>query len=136
MGTFGEDGQEKGFHTGVPLDLSDTLEGKVKSGKQKQKFNEFEMWENRQLKNAGMIKLSGHEKYDTAENNEKTLLSLDHELEQEYEVEITEKEPSFLLNQTSRSGQQFHGSSGKTPMEPMRLVREPEGSLQKCAQNA
>ena len=52
---------------------------------------------------------------------------VDEELEQEFEVEIAEKEPSFLLNQTTKSGAQ---------LSPIRLMVEPNGSLARSANNA
>lgn len=113
--------QSHGTHTGVPLHIADTLGGKRKD-RAKRKLNDYDLWENRQMVNAGAV--TAQERMDFDEQHG---FLVDDEVDEEFEVEAKDKEPSFLVNQTARSGQQ---------LESVKLVKMPEGTLAQSAANA
>lgn len=84
----------------MPLALSDTLGGKKKERANKQ-INQYEEWENRQIMNWGIVS-----RRDQIEDGLVSWegFTMDHEMEEDYEVEVTDKEPNFLVNQTWKSG--------------------------------
>ena len=57
--------------------------------------NEYEQFENMKIRNAGILSNK-----DMVEEQIQEDFNMDHELEEEFEVEVTEREPAFLLNQT------------------------------------
>ncbi|CAD7954651.1 unnamed protein product [Amoebophrya sp. A25] len=112
-----------GEHTGVNLNIPDTLGGKYKD-RNKKKMNDYEKWENQQLYMSGVIKRTERMDYDPRGDGG---FLVDEEIEEDYEVDVKEQEPAFLLNQTTKSGAQ---------LSPIKLVKNPEGSLAQAASNA
>eukprot|EP01053_Blabericola_migrator_P001775 Blabericola_migrator_1__1774@NODE_147_length_12949_cov_102_817264_g128_i0_p2_GENE_NODE_147_length_12949_cov_102_817264_g128_i0NODE_147_length_12949_cov_102_817264_g128_i0_p2_ORF_typecomplete_len998_score194_77HA2/PF04408_23/4_8e03HA2/PF04408_23/1_5e33Flavi_DEAD/PF07652_14/2_8e27OB_NTP_bind/PF07717_16/5_2e27DEAD/PF00270_29/9e14AAA_22/PF13401_6/4_1e12Helicase_C/PF00271_31/6_7e11AAA_19/PF13245_6/2_6e03AAA_19/PF13245_6/4_9e09ResIII/PF04851_15/1_1e05SRP54/PF00448_22/6_9e02SRP54/PF00448_22/0_0022Herpe len=115
-----------GALTGVPL-VSETatdrqLALRQENGK-KRKLNDYERWEAQQLRSSGVLRqneMSTEELDDlAADATPKT--------EEEVEIEINEREPAFLKNQTSRSGQQ---------LESIKVIANPDGSLARAAATA
>lgn len=79
-----------------------------------------ELWEARQLINAGVLHVSEYPTFD-AESGMGMMQSF--EPEEEVEVEINEDEPAFLRGQTKMSKE----------LSPVRIVKNPDGSMQRAA---
>ncbi|CAJ1328940.1 unnamed protein product [Effrenium voratum] len=107
--------------TGIRLDYADN-ETERKKLRQKKKLNEYEMWEAQQLQASGVIEQ--HERLDCDE--EKGLLA-DSDIEEDFEIELQEKEPVFLRGQTTKAG---------VRLSPIQVVKEPDGSLARAASTA
>ncbi|CAK9036420.1 unnamed protein product [Durusdinium trenchii] len=116
-----EDNAKYGKVTGIRLDYADN-ETERKKLRQKKKLNEYEMWEAQQLQASGVIEQ--HERLDCDE--EKGLLA-DSDIEEDYEIELQEKEPVFLRGQTTKAG---------VRLSPIQVVKEPDGSLARAASTA
>jgi len=111
-----------GEHTGVSLNIPDTLGGRTKDRNTK-KLNDYDRWENQQLVASGVIKKTERADYDVHTGG----FLVEEEAEEEYEVDVKDQEPAFLTNQTAKSGAQ---------LSPIRLVKMPEGSMAQAAGNA
>mmetsp|Transcript_31530 Transcript_31530/g.72863 ORF Transcript_31530/g.72863 Transcript_31530/m.72863 type:complete len:1102 (+) Transcript_31530:83-3388(+) len=107
--------------TGIRLDFADN-DSERKKLRQKKKLNEYEMWEAQQLQASGVIEQ--HERLDCDE--EKGLLA-DSDIEEDFEIELQEKEPVFLRGQTTKAG---------VRLSPIQVVKEPDGSLARAASTA
>lgn len=107
--------------TGIRLDYADN-DSERKKLRQKKKLNEYEMWEAQQLQASGVIEQ--HERLDCDE--EKGLLA-DSDIEEDFEIELQEKEPVFLRGQTTKAG---------VRLSPIQVVKEPDGSLARAASTA
>ncbi|CAK9061786.1 Probable pre-mRNA-splicing factor ATP-dependent RNA helicase DEAH5 (DEAH RNA helicase homolog PRP22) [Durusdinium trenchii] len=127
-----EDNAKYGKVTGIRLDYADN-ETERKKLRQKKKLNEYEMWEAQQLQASGVIEQ--HERLDCDEDSgsltmlkliEKGLLA-DSDIEEDYEIELQEKEPVFLRGQTTKAG---------VRLSPIQVVKEPDGSLARAASTA
>lgn len=88
--------------------------------RQKKKMSSPEMWEIKQLINSGVLKVSEYPDFD-AENGTGILQTI--EVEEEVEVELNEDEPAFLRGQTKMTKE----------FSPVRIVKNPDGSLQRAA---
>lgn len=97
----------------------ETEEGAFKKSRQA-KMSEQEMWEARQLINAGVLTVSEYPTFD-AESGRGILQ--DVEVEENVDVEINRDEPAFLKGQTRISRE----------MSPVRIVKNPDGSLSRAA---
>ncbi|CAK0879344.1 unnamed protein product [Prorocentrum cordatum] len=104
--------------TGIRLDFADNESAKKKL-RQKKKLSEYEMWEAQQLAHSGV--LENHERLDCDED---TGLLADSDIEEDFEIELQEKEPVFLRGQTTKAGLQ---------LSPIQVVKEPDGSLARAA---
>lgn len=104
--------------TGIKLEFADN-ESARKHLRQKKKLSEYEMWEARQLQHSGV--LENHERLDC--DNEHGLLP-ESDVEEDFEIEMQEKEPIFLRGQTTKAGLQ---------LSPIQVVKEPDGSLARAA---
>jgi len=104
--------------TGISLDFADNETSRNKL-RQKKKLSEYEMWEAQQLQHSGV--LENHERLDCDE--EQGLLA-DSDIEEDYEIELQEREPVFLRGQTTKAGVQ---------LSPIQVVKEPDGSLARAA---
>eukprot|EP00931_Biecheleriopsis_adriatica_P102600 TRINITY_DN77546_c0_g1_i1.p1 TRINITY_DN77546_c0_g1~~TRINITY_DN77546_c0_g1_i1.p1 ORF type:complete len:1170 (+),score=304.74 TRINITY_DN77546_c0_g1_i1:115-3510(+) len=104
--------------TGIRLEFADN-EAERNKFRQKKKLSEYEMWEAQQLQASGV--LEQHERLDCDE--EKGLLN-DSDIEEDYEIELQEKEPVFLRGQTTKAG---------VTLSPIQVVKEPDGSLARAA---
>jgi len=113
-----KDEEKLGKVTGIRLDFADNETEKNKL-RQKKKLSEYEMWEAGQLRASGV--LEQHERLDCDE--EKGLLA-DSDIEEDYEIELQEKEPVFLRGQTTKAG---------VTLSPIQVVKEPDGSLARAA---
>jgi len=116
-----EEDKTKGKITGVKLDIDD---GEVntrggKSLRQKKKLSEYEIFEAQQLQHSGVVQT--HERLDFDE--ERGLLA-ESDVEEDYEIEMQEREPIFLRGQTTKTGLQ---------LSPIQVVKEPDGSLGRAA---
>ena len=52
------------------------------------------------------------------------IMHVDDEVEEEFEIDLSEVEPAFLAGQTSRNG---------VEVSPIKIVKNPDGSLQRAA---
>lgn len=107
--------------TGVRLDFGEnavSVSGS-KHLRQKKKLSEYEMWEAQQLRMSGVLET--HERLDFDEEHG---LMADSDLEEDYEIELQEREPLFLRGQTTKAGLQ---------LSPIQIVKEPDGSLSRAA---
>lgn len=84
-------------------------------------LTEHELFEAQQLIRSGVLPVEQYPTFD-AEGG-MGMLAVE-ETEEETEVELAEAEPAFLRGQTRRSGQS---------LEPIRIVKNPDGSLQRAA---
>ncbi|KAL7445799.1 hypothetical protein ACHAXM_011370 [Skeletonema potamos] len=88
--------------------------------RQKQ-LTEQELFEAQQLIRSGVLPV---EQYPTFDNEGGLGMLAQETTEEETEVELADFEPSFLRGQTRRSGRD---------LEPIRIVKNPDGSLQRAA---
>jgi len=109
--------------TGVPLEIKDSQVVSGHQDRERNRLSEYELWECRQLKNSGVLEIEEQMDYD----KEKGMLFDDTAVDENFEVEIKEEEPLFLRGQTTRDG---------AMMEPINLVKEPDGSLARSAAGA
>lgn len=105
--------------------MSDSLE---KSSKRPgAQLSEAERWEIKQLIASGVLKAKDYPNLD--EDVEDTLVTLTRtraeEVEEDLEIDINEDEPLFLKGQTAKSG--------LLELSPVRIVKNPEGSMQRAA---
>jgi ATP-dependent RNA helicase DHX8/PRP22 len=89
--------------------------------RRKQQLTEQELFEAQQLIRSGVLPV---EQYPTFDNDSGMGMLAQETTEEETEVELAEVEPSFLRGQTRRSGRD---------LEPVRIVKNPDGSLQRAA---
>mmetsp|Transcript_99412 Transcript_99412/g.157271 ORF Transcript_99412/g.157271 Transcript_99412/m.157271 type:complete len:1157 (-) Transcript_99412:12-3482(-) len=114
--------KDKGKITGVKLNISaepGKEDGIGRSLRQKKKLSEYEIFEASQLTRSGIVQT--HERLDFDE--ERGLLA-DSDIEEDYEIELQEREPIFLRGQTTKTGAQ---------LSPIQVVKEPDGSLARAA---
>ena len=52
------------------------------------------------------------------------IMHVDDEVEEEFEIDLSEVEPAFLAGQTSKNG---------VEVSPIKIVKNPDGSLQRAA---
>ena len=86
----------------------------------KQALTEHELFEAQQLIKSGVLPVEQYPTYDP----EHGMLAVE-ETEEETEVELADVEPNFLRGQTRRSG--------RRDLEPVKIVKNPDGSLQRAA---
>jgi len=86
----------------------------------KQALTEHELFEAQQLIKSGVLPVDQYPTFDP----EHGMLAVE-ETEEETEVELAEVEPNFLRGQTRRSG--------RRDLEPVKIVKNPDGSLQRAA---
>jgi ATP-dependent RNA helicase DHX8/PRP22 len=86
----------------------------------KQALTEHELFEAQQLIKSGVLPVEQYPTFDP----EHGMLAVE-ETEEETEVELAEVEPAFLRGQTRRSG--------RKDLEPIKIVKNPDGSLQRAA---
>lgn len=86
----------------------------------KQPLTEHELFEAQQLMRSGVLPVEQYPTYDP----ELGMLAVE-ETEEETEVELAEVEPAFLRGQTKKSG--------RRDLEPIKIVKNPDGSLQRAA---
>lgn len=86
----------------------------------KQPLKEHELFEAQQLIKSGVLPVEQYPTYDA----ELGMLAVE-ETEEETEVELADNEPSFLRGQTKKSG--------RRDLEPIKIVKNPDGSLQRAA---
>lgn len=92
--------------------------GGVRRAKQ---LTEQELFEAQQLIRSGVLPV---EQYPTFDNEGGLGMLAQETTEEQTEVELADFEPSFLRGQTRRSGRD---------LEPIRIVKNPDGSLQRAA---
>jgi len=114
--------KDRGELTNVPLTIADTLGG-GKKNRMKFHMSDREVFDNNLFERA--VGRAAAQQFNPNAGMEENME--DDELEEEYEVETKEQEPNFLKNQTAKSG---------VVLEPIRLVKAPEGSLAQSAANA
>lgn len=93
-------------------------ESGTSKGKNKKKLSSPEMWEAQQLINAGVLPITEYPTFD-----EETGILQSTEAEELIDIEINEEEPAFLRGQTKMSRE----------LSPVRIVKNPDGSLQRAA---
>lgn len=97
-------------------------QGYSSGGMRRQKqLTEQELFEAQQLIRSGVLPV---EQYPTFDNEGGMGMLAQEKTEEETEVELADFEPSFLRGQTRRSGRD---------LEPIRIVKNPDGSLQRAA---
>lgn len=89
--------------------------------RRRKELTEQELFEAQQLIRSGVLPVEQYPTYD-AEGG-MGMLAVE-ETEEETEVELADVEPNFLRGQTGRSGRE---------LEPVRIVKNPDGSLQRAA---
>ncbi|EED95910.1 ATP dependent RNA helicase [Thalassiosira pseudonana CCMP1335] len=89
--------------------------------RQLQGLTEQELFEAQQLIRSGVLPV---EQYPTFDNEGGLGMLAQETTEEQTEVELADFEPSFLRGQTRRSGRD---------LEPIRIVKNPDGSLQRAA---
>mmetsp|Transcript_11503 Transcript_11503/g.25251 ORF Transcript_11503/g.25251 Transcript_11503/m.25251 type:complete len:999 (-) Transcript_11503:105-3101(-) len=89
--------------------------------RRKQQLTEQELFEAQQLIRSGVLPV---EQYPTFDNEGGMGMLAQETTEEETEVELADFEPAFLRGQTRRSGRD---------LEPVRIVKNPDGSLQRAA---
>ena len=89
--------------------------------RRKQQLTEQELFEAQQLIRSGVLPV---EQYPTFDGEGGLGMLAQETTEEETEVELAEFEPAFLRGQTRRSGRD---------LEPVRIVKNPDGSLQRAA---
>ena len=89
--------------------------------RRKQALTEQELFEAQQLIRSGVLPV---EQYPTFDNEGGLGMLAQEATEEETEVELADFEPAFLRGQTRRSGRD---------LEPVRIVKNPDGSLQRAA---
>jgi predicted RNA-binding protein with RPS1 domain len=87
-------------------------------------LTEHELFEAQQLVRSGVLPVEQYPNYDPVLG----LLAIE-ETEEETEVELADVEPAFLRGQTKRGG----GRAARDHMEPIKIVKNPDGSLQRAA---
>lgn len=100
-----------------PQDFEDTMRRRAK------KLTEAEQWELKQLKSSGVLTVEEYADFD-GEGGLGILATAQEGDEEEFEVDLNEAEPTFLKGHSSRSG---------IEMSPVKVVKNPEGSLQRAA---
>lgn len=102
------------------VDLRKLREQELEDGpKRKKKLSSPELWEARQLINAGVLDISEYPTFDTDGGG----ILQDTEVEEDLDIEINDNEPAFLRGQTKLSKE----------LSPVRIVKNPDGSLQRAA---
>ena len=89
--------------------------------RRRKQLTEHELFEAQQLIRSGVLPVEQYPTYD-AEGG-MGMLAVE-ETEEETEVELADVEPNFSRGQTGRSGRK---------LEPVRIVKNPDGSLQRAA---
>ncbi|CAB9530521.1 splicing factor ATP-dependent RNA helicase [Seminavis robusta] len=89
--------------------------------RRKQQLTEHELYEAQQLIRSGVLPVEEYPTYDAAAGG---MLAME-ETEEETQVELAEYEPAFLKGQTRRSG--------RVDLEPVKIVKNPDGSLSRAA---
>ena len=108
-------------NTGVDMQKLREQDAEVENGgkgKSKKKLSSPEMWEAQQLINAGVLPISEYPTFDS-----ETGILQSTEAEELIDIEINEEEPAFLRGQTKMSRE----------LSPVRIVKNPDGSLQRAA---
>mmetsp|Transcript_95361 Transcript_95361/g.179293 ORF Transcript_95361/g.179293 Transcript_95361/m.179293 type:complete len:1161 (+) Transcript_95361:126-3608(+) len=106
--------------TGIRLDIGESHEStRGHSERQKKVLSEYEMWEAQQLHHSGVVET--HERLDFDPDRG---MVAESDIEEDYEIELQEREPVFLRGQTTKSGSQ---------LSPIQVVKEPDGSLARAA---
>eukprot|EP00980_Cylindrotheca_fusiformis_P016937 scaffold5157_cov100-Cylindrotheca_fusiformis.AAC.9 len=112
------------LHPGLNIDAlkrNDIDGGTRKKRSTKQPLTEQELFEAQQLVRSGVLPVEQYPTYDS----EVGMLAVE-ETEEETEVELnTEEEPAFLRGQTKKSG--------RRDLEPIKIIKNPDGSLQRAA---
>jgi ATP-dependent RNA helicase DHX8/PRP22 len=90
--------------------------------RRRKELTEHELFEAQQLIRSGVLPV---EQYPTYDGSGGLGMLAVEETEEETEVELAVAEPAFLRGQTSRSG--------RRDLEPVRIVKNPDGSLQRAA---
>lgn len=91
----------------------------------KQPLTEHELYEAQQLIRSGVLPVEQYPTYDPNLG----MLAVE-ETEEETEVELAEVEPAFLRGQTKKS---LHRGGNAAALEPIKIVKNPDGSLQRAA---
>lgn len=111
-------------HTGIDLkklrEEGEDNDNDTNKKQKRKKLSSPELWEARQLINSGVLPISEYPTFDT-EGGMGVLQST--EAEELIDIEINEDEPIFLRGQTKLSKE----------LEPVRIVKNPDGSLQRAA---
>ena len=93
-----------------------------RGGRRAKQLTEQELFEAKQLISSGVLPVEQYPTFDCSEGG-LGMLAVE-ETEEETEVELAEVEPAFLKGQTRRGGRDF---------SPVRVVKNPDGSLQRAA---
>lgn len=102
--------------SGIPITRDNDPTEKMRLGK---RLSSPEKWEAKQLIASGVLDVSEFPNYD----EELGLMGDVEEAEEDIEVELNEDEPEFLKGQTSHS----------LDLSPIKIVKNPDGSLQRAA---
>lgn len=103
-----------------PKDFEETTKRRAK------KLTEYEKWEYKQLMMSGVLDVREFPLFDE-ENGMGVLAQVDEDNQEEFEIDLNDDEPEFLKGHSSRSG---------IEMSPVKIVKNPEGSMQRAAMTA
>lgn len=100
-----------------PLDFEETNRRRAK------KLTEAELWEYKQLAMSGVLDIRELPTFDE-EGGLGVLAGADDDAEEEFEIDLNDDEPEFLKGHSTKSG---------IEMSPIKIVKNPEGSMQRAA---
>ncbi|CAL5218454.1 g135 [Coccomyxa viridis] len=103
-------------------ELYGVYRGCVTPGRRRKRMTSPERWEVTQLINSGVLDIKDYPDFD--DQSGQGLLHWDNDEEECFEIDINEQEPAFLKGQSTKS---------KGEVSPVRIVANPEGSLQRAA---
>eukprot|EP00879_Flechtneria_rotunda_P012406 GHRR01012955.1.p1 GENE.GHRR01012955.1~~GHRR01012955.1.p1 ORF type:complete len:1206 (+),score=437.88 GHRR01012955.1:239-3856(+) len=103
-----------------PKDFEETTRRRSK------KLTEFEKWEYKQLMMSGVLDVREYPLFDE-EEGQGVLAGVEEDDQEEFEIDLNDDEPEFLKGHSTRSG---------IEMSPIKIVKNPEGSMQRAAMTA
>mmetsp|Transcript_24698 Transcript_24698/g.97548 ORF Transcript_24698/g.97548 Transcript_24698/m.97548 type:complete len:1215 (-) Transcript_24698:2748-6392(-) len=114
--------------SGIPRSLQEEDSSRRSKGRARRRLPSPEQWELNQLASAGVLPLAELRKQagiaEDSEEEEAGVLNDVEEPEEELEIELNEDEPAFLQGQATSKAQ---------PLSPVRIVKNPDGSMQRAA---
>ena len=99
-----------------------------KKVRRKQQMGDYERWEVQQLVRSGVLSVEDNPDFD----EEHGVLGFE-ETEAELDVELNDVQPTFIRSMMMKNPALLHG--GGSQNQPTPIVKVPEGSLQRAAEN-
>jgi ATP-dependent RNA helicase DHX8/PRP22 len=114
---------------------SDHRDRGVDNNRRRVELTEHELFEAQQLIRSGVLSVEDYPTYSGPEHGilpDPYDTTMNRLTEEETEVELTNVEPAFLQRQTRKSLYHHHHHNNKL-LEPVTIVKNPDGSLQRAA---